>query len=90
LITESENGDEHSSPVIKIHVGINLKCIFLFPIVTEIGLCRQIFIKNLKYNISQKFVHGNSNFSMRVDGTDGYDETGSRFLQLFDAYQNTK
>ena len=26
---------------------------------------------------------------MRADGTDGYDETGSRFLQLFDAYQNT-
>ena len=27
---------------------------------------------------------------MRADGTDGYDETGSRFLQLFDAYQNTE
>lgn len=90
MITESENGDEHSPSVIKFHVDINSKCIFLFPIVTEIGVCRQIFIKNLKCKVSQKFVRWNSSFSMRADGTDGYDETGSRFLQLFDAYQNTK
>jgi hypothetical protein len=90
LITGSKNSDEHSPPVIKIHVGINLKFILLFPIVTDIGVCRQIFIINLKCNVSQKFVYWASSFSMRVDGADGYDETGIRFLQLFEAYQNAK
>jgi hypothetical protein len=27
---------------------------------------------------------------MRAEGTDGYDENGNRFLQLFEAYQNAK